>query len=191
MGPICRQHGKLGDTVAGKFDALASEVNRLPSPLPSDLVPPKPWLPYYTARDGHPSLASVGFLKSTEVVLILSTYSIYILEAYEDDSVQSGRGYSTFTMWTFLMTQWTCYYSWYEPASSSNWISPSCDRNCLHNRNGESSICQLYTLDWIFGGHDKVSLAVSMSQSISSENDSHSTYWHRLYETWCPSVCSL
>ena len=104
MGPICRQHGKLGDTVAGKFDSLASEIDRLPSPLPSDFVPPKP-SPPYAARYGHLSLASVGFLKSTEIVLILSTYSIHLLEAYEDDSVQSGRGYSTLTMWTFLMTR--------------------------------------------------------------------------------------
>ena len=105
MGPICRQHGKLGDTVTGKFDSLASEIDRLPSPLPSDLVLAKPSPPYDTARYGHPSLASVGFLKSTEIVLILSTYSIHILEAYQDNSVQSGRGYSTLTMWTFLTTR--------------------------------------------------------------------------------------
>jgi len=37
------------------------------------------------------SLASVGFLKSIEIVLILSTYSIYILETYKDDSLQGGQ----------------------------------------------------------------------------------------------------
>ena len=143
MGPICRQHGKLGDTVAGKFDSLASEINRLPSPrLPSDLVPPKPSPPSNMAirrsrQSDFSNLPRLYWFCQRIVSIYLKPTKTIPFRA------GCGRGYSTFTMWTFLMTRWT--------ASSSNWVLPSCDRNCLHNRNGESNICQLYTLDWIFG----------------------------------------